>query len=201
MNEKAKVIIVHGTGGSPFENWFPWLKQELTTLGCNVIVPSFPTPKAQSLNSWQIAFKNQVGFITPNTILIGHSLGAAFILKLLEQSSQPALATYLICGFVGKLGLPKYDLLNQSFVCCDFDWLQIRKNMGHAYVINSDNDPYVPLSKGKELAEKLQAPLTVIPGAKHMNEEAGYKSFPLLLEKIKSCVLANPENGSTSSYQ
>jgi predicted alpha/beta hydrolase family esterase len=68
-----KVIIIHGTGGNPDNNWFPWLKDKLITLSQNVIVPSFPTIKGQSLNAWQRAFKEQVGPMEPNMILIGHS--------------------------------------------------------------------------------------------------------------------------------
>lgn len=184
MNTKAKIIIIHGTRGNPNTNWFPWLKQELIALDYEVMVPSFPTPEGQSLMSWKQAFHKQIGSLAPNMILVGHSLGAGFILNLLEGSSHPIAAAYLVCGFIGKLGLPEYDLLNESFVCRRFNWSQITKNIGHAYVFNSDNDPYVPLSKGKELAEKLQTSLTVIHGAKHINEEAGHKTFPLLLQKI-----------------
>ena len=37
----------------------------------------------------------------------------------------------------------------------------------------------------EELAGKLGVKLTLVKGAGHFNEAAGYKEFPLLLEKIK----------------
>jgi hypothetical protein len=32
-------IIIHGTGGSPDENWFPWMKTQLEEQGYRVFVP------------------------------------------------------------------------------------------------------------------------------------------------------------------
>ncbi len=188
MVSKAKIIIIHGTGGSPEGNWFPWLKEKLIETGHEVIVPRFPTMLGQSLNSWKNAFDQQVGPINSNMILIGHSLGAGFILNLLEESPVPVIASFLVCGFLGKLDLPTYDVLNESFVCRDFDWTKIQNNYGYCCVINTDNDPYVPLEKGEELAQKLAVNMTLIPGAKHINEEAGYTSFPFLLDRVQVCL-------------
>ena len=35
-------VIVHGSYGTPFENWFPWLFQRLSEAGKNVLAPQFP---------------------------------------------------------------------------------------------------------------------------------------------------------------
>jgi uncharacterized protein len=181
-----KAIIIHGSYGNPNENWYPWLAKELTELAYEVASPQFPTPTGQSLQSWQKIFDNQFRSVQSDMVLIGHSIGAGFILNLLEQSSKPVIATFLVCGFIGNLDLPKFDLVNQSFVCRDFDWQKIRHNMGKAYIFASDNDPYVPLAKSEELADKLQIPVILVPGAGHINAEAGYTKFPLLLEHIQT---------------
>ncbi len=190
MTGKSKTVMIHGTTGQPDENWYPWLKRELTSRGQIVIVPKFPTPEGQSLAGWKETFHDQVGPLESNMILIGHSIGAGFILSLLEESSVPVTATFLVCGFLGELGLPEFDLLNHSFVCKEFNWKKIHQNYGHCCVINSDNDPYVALSKGEELAARLMVPLTLLPGAKHVNKAAGYTEFPFLLEKLQ-LVLSN----------
>ena len=184
-----KIVIIHGTGGSPEGNWFPWLKERLTAQGHDVLVPVFPTTDGQSLINWKKVFYDQVGSLETNMILIGHSVGAGFLLSLLEESSVSIAATFLVCGFLGELGLPDYDLLNKSFVCREFDWQKIRQNYGYCCLINSDNDPYIPITKGQELAEKLMVPLTILPGAKHINKEAGFTSFPFLLDAMTQCLL------------
>jgi predicted alpha/beta hydrolase family esterase len=179
------IIIVHGAFGSPEENWFPWLKGELEKLGHAVHVPRFPTPENQTLDKWLEAFQNYRQYLDEDTILVGHSLGPAFILNLLERLDRPIRAAFLVAGFTGRLGLEEFDPINRTFCERNFNWEKIKQNCKSFFVFSSDNDPYVPLEKGKELAENLGAELTVVEGAGHFNEKAGYKEFPLLLEKIR----------------
>jgi hypothetical protein len=186
MKPRPTVIIIHGTGGHPDRNWFPWLKQQVLVLGYDASIPAFPTPEGQSLPTWKTAFREQIGSLASNMILVGHSIGAGFALNLLEDASQPVIATYLVAGFLGRLGIPEFDVLNESFVCRDFDWQKILTNIGHSHIFHSDNDPYVPLSKGEDLAKKLKIKATLVPGAQHINEEAGYLTFPLILAELKS---------------
>jgi predicted alpha/beta hydrolase family esterase len=56
--------------------------------------------------------------------------------------------------------------------------------MGGGYAFASDNDLYVPLIKSEELADNLQIPLIIVPGAEHINTESGYTKFPVLIRKM-----------------
>src|SRR3989344_4874506 len=94
----ANVFIIHGVGGYPEENWFPWLKKQLEQLGHNVVVPQFPTPENQTLSSWLEVLEQYKQFLTPATIFVGHSLGVPFVLNILEK--YPAKAAFLVAGFV-----------------------------------------------------------------------------------------------------
>lgn len=179
------VIIIYGTGGNPEGNWFPWLKSELEKLDYKVFVPEFPTPKNQSLENWLDVFKNYEQYLNKDTTVIGHSLGAAFILNILEKLNHPIKSAFLVSGFLGLLNNPEFDELNKTFTIKPFNWDKIKNNCTRFYVINSDNDPYVPIEKGEELAEKLNVRLDIIKNAGHINSESGYDKFKLLLEKIK----------------
>ena len=172
-----KFIIIHGAYGNPEESWFPWLRKELEKLG-EVIVPEFPTPEGQTLENWRKVFNSS----DKGTILIGHSLGPAFILDLLER--HKAKAAFLVAGFIRKLGLEEYDSINYTFFK-EFDWETIKKNCPKFFIYHSDNDPFVPLKYGQEIADKLGAELALIKGAGHFNEKAGYFKFEKLLEDIK----------------
>lgn len=176
-------FIIHGAYGNSKENWLPWLKRELEAHGWQVIVPDFPTPENQSLGNWKREFEKYEKSIGKDSIFIGHSIGAAFVLSVIEEVGQPVKAAYLVAGFVSPLG-NEFDALNKTFLEKKFDWAKIRKNCGKFVIFSSDNDPYVPLEKGEEMSQKLGVEMIVVEGAGHFNEKAGYKKFALLLENI-----------------
>ena len=182
----TNVFIIHGAYGHPNENWFPWLKSELEKLGCKVFVPRFPTPKDQSLENWLKVFEDYKQCLNENSIVVGHSLGPAFLLNVLENLDKPIKAAFFVSGFVGLLGNPEIDNINKSFVDRSFDWQKIKQNCKKFYIFHSDNDPYVPLEKAKELAKNLGVDVILVKNAGHFNEKAGYARFELLLEKIKN---------------
>ena len=185
----ANIFIIHGAYGNPNENWFPWLKRELEKLGHNVIVPSFPTPKGQTLESWMDVFEDYEQYLDENSVVVGHSLGPAFLLSVLETIDHSIKAAVFVAGFIGKFtgkyADPKFDEINKTFAEKSFDWVKIKQNCRHFSVFHSDNDPYVPIQKGKELASHLGVELKVVMNARHFNEAAGYTKFELLLKHIK----------------
>ncbi len=111
-----QVIIIHGAHGGPETNWFPWLHAALAGDGIKVVRPRFPTPEGQSLSAWFEAYYLAVKSLhTSPAILVGHSLGAAFALRLIERAVEPVAGVFLAAGFVGALGLPDYDLSINHF--------------------------------------------------------------------------------------
>ncbi|UCD03689.1 MAG: serine hydrolase family protein [Candidatus Woesearchaeota archaeon] len=182
------VFIIHGAYGNPGENWFPWLKEKLEKLGCNVYVPKFPTPEGQTLENWMKVFKDYKKYLNEDTIVVGHSLGPVFLLRVIEKLDKPIKAAFFVASVARQLGIPRFDKINKTFLDKGFDWDKIKQNCKRFYVYNSDNDPYVPLVLGKELAEKLDADLIVIKGAGHFNEKTGYTEFHELLEKLEKLI-------------
>lgn len=175
-------FIIHGAYGNPNENWFPWLKQELEKLGCSAIVPSFPTPKGQTLENWMKTFQDYEELVHQDSILIGHSLGCAFILNFLDKTRKRVKAVYLVAGFISPIGNEKFDKLNESFYN-ELGWEKLQRQAEY-FVYASDSDPYVPFEIERKLSHKLGAKLIMIKGAGHFNEKAGYRKFNQLLEHI-----------------
>lgn len=177
-------ILIHGTESKPGSNWFPWLAEELKKRGYAIFIPQFPTPVGQSLEGWRKEFKRFEMHITEETIFVGHSLGCAFILDCLERSEKGVAAVILVAGFVGLLGNPHYDFLNSTFIEKKFLWENIRSKCGKCVVISSDNDPYVPLEKGWELARHLGVQPIILHNAGHINRSSGFTEFPQVLRYI-----------------
>jgi len=184
---KNNVFIFHGTEGYPEENWFPWMKEQLEAKGCNVIVPQFPSPPVipAKISEWFEVLKNYEQYINEDTILIGHSLGGVFALRLLEKLGHPVRAVFFVGTPIGIRPIANYDR-DSSFSGFDFDWEKIKNNSKSFSVFHSDNDPYVGLENGKELAKTLGTELTFIPNAGHFNTKAGYLNFPDLLKKVEA---------------
>lgn len=179
-------FIIHGTEGYPEENWFPWLKQKLEKEDYKVYVPQFPTPPRipAKIAEWFNVFKMYEQHIDEDTIFIGHSLGGIFVLRLLERLEHPVKAAIFIGTPIGVRPILNYERDN-SFSGFLFDWNSIAKKAHHFEVFQSDNDPYVSLGNGEQLAKKLNVKLNLVQNAGHFNAKAGYTKFDLLLERLK----------------
>jgi len=177
----ANIFIIHGTHGHPENNWFPWLKEKLQAAGHSVWVPHFPTPEQQSLQNWEKAFAPYEKYLDEKSIVIGHSLGVAFLLHLLEK--HKVSAAFFVSGFDEFLG-NDFDELNKTFIRSERNWRKIRENCGKFFIYHSNNDPYVPLEKAENIARNLQTEVRVIPNAGHFNESAGYIKFEELYGKL-----------------
>lgn len=177
-------LIIHGAYGTPSQNWFPWLKNELEKHGYEVFVPQFPTPENQNLNSWIKIAEPYLNQMNHETVIIGHSIGATFSLRLLEKVHQPISIAALVAGF--NLDLPDQHLnhINHTFYDQPFDWKSIRANARQICAYHSPNDPFVPLEIAEELVKQLHTSLQEIPDAGHFNSASGYARFPQLLQAI-----------------
>ena len=175
---------------TPRKTGFPGPRREFEARGHTVIVPQFPTPEGQSVAAWMASLDVYRPQINSNTILIGHSLGGLFMLRLLESLGAPVAASVFVGAPIGVRPLSNYDRDSEFSQGFEFDWAKIRQNAGRVIVFHSDNDPYVSLSNGQELARELGVELTFVPGAGHFSTRTGgYTEFPLLLEKLDQEIL------------
>jgi len=188
MSSGPQVIIFHGTGSGPEGNWYRWLQHELQGRGIAAALPAFPTPQGQSWANWRELFYDEFEYLTPGMVLIGHSVGCAMILRLLEESHHQVCATLLAAGWHGLLNNPELDPLICSFCQPELDWGHIRERAGRVIMFHGDNDPYVPLKLGRELAYQLAAQLEIIPGGGHLNAESGFTAFPEMLSAVMAAL-------------
>lgn len=179
------VLVFHGTGGSPKGNWFPWIKKELEKEGCQVFIPQFPDPReGNNLKNWLEVLKQYEANINEDTILIGHSLGGLFLLRVLERLKKSVTAAFFVSAPIGIKPILYYSS-DKQFSGFKFNWEKIKKGAKHFKVYHSDNDPYICLENGEGLAKHLGVDLTFIPQAGHINAESGFTKFKPLFEDLK----------------
>lgn len=180
----STIFIFHGIEGHPGENWFPWLRERLEARGHRVIIPAFPHAETPDLQEWTHHFRAYASLVDDETVFIGHSLGAAFALRLLERLDRPINATFLVAPVWGFMG-NAFDARMATFTEQPFDWPAIRKSGGRCVVLYSDNDPYIRETSSKDLADLFGGGSVLVSGAGHFNAKAGYTTFPILLERIE----------------
>lgn len=180
-----KMILLHGTDGDENSNWIPWLKMQLEKRGHEVFAPSLPDSAYPNGEKWVNYILENVPFdFDEETVVVGHSAGAALIPMLLQKLPEGAKVrkAILVSGFHDTLGWDKLkDLQN---IVVDYDRVQQKAN--EIVLLHSDNDPYVELAQAEWLAEKLNGELRVIKGQGHFNlgTSPKYKEFPKLLAVI-----------------
>jgi len=176
MSQNA--ILLHGSGGTPEDYWFPYIQKRLERQGCTVWAPQLPEPNTPDL-AVQLPFLLKNGVFTPETILIGHSAACPLILSVLERIAEPVGQTILVAGFSTPLPTGGERILQEQY-----NWAAIRRHGGKFTFIHSDNDPWgCGQEQGQVLFSQLGGTLIIRHGEGHMGSSTfaqAYKEFPLL---------------------
>ena len=180
-----KFFIIHGSKGDPNAHWLLWLRQKLEEKGKEVVSPKLQDPPKKSLANWMEKFQPYLGKVNKETIFVGHSQGVAFTLNVLENIDVKVKACFLVAGFTGYMD----SIKNKTFAEKEFDWKKIRANCEKFFCFASDNDPFIPVARTNEVAEKLGAEFILVKNAGHFQETNGYNEFPQLLKKINETCL------------
>lgn len=183
------VILVHGSYGKPYENWFPWLEGKLSKEGIRCTVPTFPSPKHQRYADWSklLDYYLEMGYIDKETILIGHSCGSVFLARyFLEKPELEASCLVTVSGYNGFIsGNEEMDALNSDFYT-EYPLEEIKRRVRQVHSFYSKNDPFIPFSYLEEFARELEGQEHVIENAGHFNSAAGLDTFPELFDLINS---------------
>lgn len=172
-------LVLHCWFGKPTDNWYPWLKEELTKKGYQVEIPAIPTMDTNAPDlAKQLEFIKNGKFVEAETLVIGHSLGALLALRLAEK--------YKLGQVILVSGWDFDDLTaeHKSFWDNPYNHQLIKNNVGKITVIHSDNDPYVTAFQAEEMAKRLGAKFILKKGAGHMTSKDGVTTLPEALQEI-----------------
>lgn len=183
---KSNFLIIHGSFGNPFINWFAWLQKEIEKTSQSSVVPSFPVGIGlQTYENWAklVDYYRNIGLVNDKTIFIGHSIGAIFIVKNLMENKLRSDKIILVSGFNNySVDGGDYDKVNSSFFIDDI--AQIRGLAKEIFCFYSDNDPYVSQEALTDFADKIATEKFVVRKGGHLNSESGFDTFEQLLGVI-----------------
>lgn len=93
-------IIIHGCPPSEdkvlpkTKKWMNWLEEKLQEKGFNTVAPDMPTPWKPRYEEWKTEFEKY--WVSKNTLLIGHSCGAAFLVRWLLDTGKKVKKLILV---------------------------------------------------------------------------------------------------------
>lgn len=186
-----KVIIIHGWGGNPSGDWFPWLKKELEKKLVKVIIPEMPNTFHPTIDAWVSSIAEAAGDVDDDTVLVGHSIGCQAILRYVEKlpESNKIGGIILVAAWVHLTNETWDDEYTEetakAWLETPVEFEKIRKHTDKIICIQSEDDPYVPVSDAKIFEEKLGAKIISLKNAGHICAENGVTKLPEILDEIR----------------
>ncbi|KAJ6248285.1 hypothetical protein M0813_17950 [Anaeramoeba flamelloides] len=188
MNKKTQVLLLHGLGVTYQECFYPWLQKTLnSTNQFNVHLPELPDYRRPKLAKWFQTIKTVFKQIPKEDplIIVGHSMGALFALRILEnkicQTKQywqdRLVGVYLVSS------PSHYDGCGKNFYSPEIDWQFINQNLKSTptYVVWDHLDDIIFREHTDEIVSNLKnCECIFTTGLGHYME----KEFTMLSELI-----------------
>jgi uncharacterized protein len=170
-----KAILFHGTSAHPDVVWLPWLRKRLTERGYAVEAPHYASLNVEPIATFLPRVLANHSF-DANTVLVGHSGGAALLLAILEHIDTTVDQAILVAGYCTSPNNQDEPVLQDSY-----DWAAIRANVRDLYFINSREDPYGCDDKqGRAMFDRLGGTQIVRDDGHFGDIDQPYESFELL---------------------
>jgi predicted alpha/beta hydrolase family esterase len=158
--------------------WLPWLQKQLVVRDIPTATPEVPNNWRPDYAVWLKEFERYD--VTEETILVGHSCGAGFLLRWLSE--HPEVRTAKVVLAAPWLN-PKNEEETADFFAFELDSDLVARTQGLS-VMYSDDDYQNILDTVAVLKEKLPAAkYTKLSGYGHFYDDRRMQ-FPELLEEI-----------------
>lgn len=165
-------LILHGWQGSGPDHWQTWLAQRLAAAGEDVRYPDLPDPGRPHVEEWAEVLHAELDEMAGERTVVCHSL--ACLLWAREGQRARADRVLLVTPPCPISPIPEAS----SFYPTPLDHEAVQGSARELRVVASDNDPYCPAGAERSFANPLGLPCDVLPGAGHVNPDAGYGPWP-----------------------
>ncbi len=184
MNNFDQYIIVHGCPPSKervlpcSQRWMNWVAERLVEVGYPAIAPEMPTPWNPVYTEWKAEIEKYA--ITENSLLVGHSCGAAFLVRWLLDTGKRVKKLILVAP--AKIPETETDVRQSMY---EFDLPSGASGIADEILIFISND--LPHNmKSFELYNKALHPRVVrLENKVHfLIFTMGTREFPELLQEV-----------------
>jgi hypothetical protein len=187
MTEKFqydKYIILHGCPPSealvtPKEKrWMNWLEKELQNRSLNALAPDMPISWKPKYVEWKQEFEKYP--VTEDTMFIGHSCGAAFMVRWLLETNKHVKKLILVAPAKVPEGDndPRRDLY-------DFDFPRDAAKIADEIVVFTSNDAPHHLQSLEMYKNALHPRVERLENKQHfLFFQTGTNEFPELLNEV-----------------
>lgn len=159
-------------------SWKRWLVEQLTE--DEVLIPSMPNPQNAVYDEWRVYFEKFLPHLKNDVHLVGHSLGAMFLAKYLNENMLKNPVDQLILIAPGYDDETNEELGSFKITSA----VNVQRNARNIHLLHSVDDPVVPYS---ELA-KFQQDIPTATSHTFYNRGHFYDvtpTFPELLTLLK----------------
>jgi uncharacterized protein len=151
-----RAIIFHGTGARPEYLWYPWLADRLRSRGYAVEVPHHPGINVEPIATFLPTVLEAHAY-DEETVLVGHSGGAALLLAILERLDVVVAQAFLVAGYSTQPNASDEPVLRASY-----NWEAIRAHARDIYFLNSVEDEFgCDVEQGRAMFDHIGGTLIV----------------------------------------
>src|SRR6476661_5801859 len=168
--------MLHGWPGSGPGHWPTWLAERLTAPGETVRYRQRPDPDAPSVEAWAQTLHAELAQLPGERTVVCHSLACLLWAHEAPRiaAEHPADRVLLVAPACPVSPLPG----TTGFHPAPLDPGALAASAREARVCGSDADPYCRAGARRTFAEPLGLPFDDLPGAGHVNPDAGYGPWP-----------------------
>ena len=178
----SHVLILHGwQNRRPEAHWQHRLADRLTALGHPVTYPQLPDPDDPDLETWLAELTRHLAGLRTDAerVVVAHSASAVLWLHAVARGlvrddavdrvllvAPPSASVLLRHPEVAAFAPPALDLTLPA----------------PTRLVAGDDDPYCPEGARALYGDPLGIPTDVLPGAAHLDLDAGYGEWPAVLD-------------------
>lgn len=183
--KNIKIILIPGNGGGTAQdNWFPYVRNTMESLGVTVIAKDFPDPILARQSYWLPFLKNEL-HAAQDTILIGHSTGAIAAMKYAETNS--IFGSILVGTYYTDLG--DENEKKSEYFNSPWKWEAIKRNQRWIVQYSSTDDPYIPIDEARYVNKQLGTEYYEYTDQGHFGSERQKKTFPELIQVLQTKIM------------